>query len=166
MGTWTNRFPWRISICNPNHKQNRFQKLLETIPVHPVQQQLLNSVYSRSLDRREKTDAKLLKEALAKWHTRLDSDDEGSALAAASVRPTLPETSIGLDKMVPHPLCRGDMGANSVAPLARVPQIRTNRTTRTRPPSPAKHIDPGWEHTPGIPKVGFFLELFARVRIG
>ena len=51
-----------------------------------------------------------------------------------------------------------------MGPLARVTRIRANRTARTRSPSPAQHIEPGWEQTPGIPKSGYFIELLARVR--
>ena len=121
-------------------------------------------IFQKSRPSGEKPDAKILKQALDKWHDRIETEDDEQATSSTAGWPTLPEATLGLDQLRPHPLCKGDVRANSTGPLARVPRIRVNRTARTVSPSSAPHIEPGWEAAPGIPKSGFFLELLARVR--
>ena len=123
-------------------------------------------IFQKSRPSGEKPDAKLLKRALDKWHARVEPEGDDQATSSTAVWPILPEATLGLDQLRPHPLCKGDVRANSLGPLACVSRIRVDRTARTLSPTPATapHIEPGWEATPGIPKTGFFLELLARVR--
>jgi hypothetical protein len=111
-----------------------------------------------------KPDGELLRKAKQIWHT-FEHDEASSSSHHFEARslPDLPAPDHTLEQLRPTALCRSDERASSVGPTARPPRTRTNRSARTRSPSPAPTLE-GWEHQPGVPKSGFFLQLLERVR--
>jgi hypothetical protein len=119
--------------------------------------------FSRTSD--AKPDGELLRAAKLAWHT-FQHDEPTSSQAASSSSSqvqSLPVPSLSGEQLEPKPLCKSDERASSVGPSFKTARSRTNRTARTRTPSPTPALE-GWEHQPGVPKTGYFLKLLERVR--